>query len=177
MLICDIGTLERKAFGVDADQIPDFWGCPDGVRSMTMHDTLILSYFTLESHDCHPQRFFAKAYAFRVYSVSKFERHNFSVYLFLDERMGLEVRICLALKLAWLDGHIKEPQYMLNRVDNLFNKEVQSHQQHTASKARISMATLLAIHQGGKYYFKRRKACHATLVDRYAALLLLFLLG
>ena len=42
ILIYDIGTLERKAFGVDADLIPDFWGCPDGVRSMTMRDTLIL---------------------------------------------------------------------------------------------------------------------------------------
>lgn len=42
MLVYDIGTLERKAFGVDADQIPDFWGCPDGVRSMMIHDTLIL---------------------------------------------------------------------------------------------------------------------------------------
>ena len=151
MLVYDIGTLERKAFGVYADQIPDFWGCPDGVRSMTMHDTLILyllclvtegfllvankigysyirSYFTLASHNCHPQRLFTKACAFQVGSVSKSTTHNFSVYLFLDGRMRLEVRICLALKLARLDGHVKESQYMLNRSDNLFNKGAQSHQ-------------------------------------------------
>ena len=59
------------------------------------------------------------------------------------------------MKLARLDGHVKESQYMLNRVDNLFNKGVQSHQQHTASKARISMVTLLANKQGGKYHLKR----------------------